>query len=146
MADNYKPGGGNKMQPYVPAGHGDKSGEYTNKSYSKYKPPLNIAGEYNYAKSRLVKRVDHIWVAKSFEEKVPTHFIANSVFKKLDNNRVISERYYNEYGDVYLDIDYTDHKNPGTHPIVPHMHRWEKSLDGKLHHGHWEKVRWKEKN
>ena len=132
MADNYKPGGGNKMQPYVPAGHGDKSGEYTNKSYSKYKPPLNIAGEYNYAKSRLVKRVDHIWVAKSFEEKVPTHFIANSVFKKLDNNRVISERYYNDIGEAYLDIDYTCHGNPKTHPEVPHIHRWYKDEKGRL--------------
>jgi len=29
---NIKVGGGNQMQPYVPAGNGDKSGEYTNKS------------------------------------------------------------------------------------------------------------------
>lgn len=34
MSENEKIGGGNKMQPYVPAGNGEKSGEYTNKTYS----------------------------------------------------------------------------------------------------------------
>ena len=34
MSDNYKPGGGNKPQPYIPAGNGEKSGEYTDKPVS----------------------------------------------------------------------------------------------------------------
>jgi len=34
MQDYYKPGGGNKPQPYIPAGNGEESGEYTFKSSS----------------------------------------------------------------------------------------------------------------
>lgn len=41
MSDNYKPGGGNKPQPYVPAGNGDKSGEYTDKPISN-KPKSSV--------------------------------------------------------------------------------------------------------
>ena len=36
MSLNEKPGGGGEMQPYVPAGNGDKSGEYTNASYESF--------------------------------------------------------------------------------------------------------------
>ena len=32
MQDNFKPGGGSKPQPYIPAGNGERSGEYTSNS------------------------------------------------------------------------------------------------------------------
>lgn len=35
---------------------------------------------------------------------------------------LISERYYNDSGYAYLDIDYNNHGNPKTHPEVPHQH------------------------
>jgi hypothetical protein len=34
----------------------------------------------------------------------------------------VPERYYNQEGMAYLDIDYTDHGNPKMHPNVPHEH------------------------
>ena len=46
----------------------------------------------------------------------------NSVTQKTINGKITSERYYDENGNAYLDIDYTDHGNPKTHPIVPHQH------------------------
>lgn len=138
--NNYKPGGGNKPQPYIPSGHGDKSGEYTNKPFSTFTPPLNTAGKFNFCSSSLVRKVTFTFSVKNFND-ISLHHLPNSVFKKVINKRVISERYYNENGDVYLDIDYTDHKNPKTHPVVPHIHRWEKGFSGKFIHGHWEKFR-----
>ena len=34
-------------------------------------------------------------------------------------------------GRAFRDIDYTDHRNPKTNPIVPHQHRfgWTKPID-----------------
>ena len=43
MSDSYKPGGGNKPQPYIPAGNGEKSGEYTDKPVSSKKPGIKTA-------------------------------------------------------------------------------------------------------
>ena len=45
---------------------------------------------------------------------------SNSVAQKKDGDKLLTERYYNEKGEPYLDIDYTDHGNPIAHPIVPH--------------------------
>ncbi len=36
MYNSMKPGGGGEMQPYVPKGNGDKSGEYTDKPYESF--------------------------------------------------------------------------------------------------------------
>jgi hypothetical protein len=55
-------------------------------------------------------------------EKIPNTSTPNSVVQKRDGDKVIAERYYNEKGEPYLDIDYTDHGNPKRHPIVPHKH------------------------
>ena len=38
------------------------------------------------------------------------------------NGQVVTERYYNDKGEAYLDIDYTDHNRPKGHPFVPHIH------------------------
>ena len=41
MSDNYKPGGGNKMQPFIPAGNGKRSGEYTDKPETTVKKEIS---------------------------------------------------------------------------------------------------------
>ncbi len=138
---NYKPGGGNKPQPYVPAGHGEESGEYCGKV--KKKAAIwnccikNKWGTYNALKSKLVKEVCHI---KSFGEgeKIPNKGTPNSVNKKVVGGYIVSERYYDENGNPYLDIDYTCHGTPKSHIHVPHIHKWVedeeisfKRLDGE---------------
>ena len=50
-----------------------------------------------------------------------------TIIKK--NGIIESERYYDEQGNPYLDIDYTNHGNSKAHPIVPHEHGWEKDSD-----------------
>lgn len=131
----HKPGGGGKPQPYIPAGNGEKSGQYAKKDeigktfdcYIK-----NSKFKCNFKKSSLVKQTTHFSVADE-RAKIPTNFVPNSVIKRIINGYVVTERYYNENGEVYLDIDYTCHGNPKTHPHVPHIHRWEKDERGKLH-------------
>lgn len=122
----FKKGGGNKPQPYVPPGHGDKSGEYTNKKI------CNVPGKYNYCNSKLVSGVNSVYVCSS--HRLPITYHPNSVLKKVIDGIIISERYFDKNGNVSLDIDYTDHGNPGTHSVVPHVHIWYRTSDGKLKH------------
>lgn len=80
--------------------------------------------EYNTAKSIDVK--DVFEVNKVSCHKVDISGVPNSVTQNYDSSGVlISERYYNEKGNAYLDIDYTDHGNPKMHPVVPHQHKIE---------------------
>lgn len=137
MNDSYKPGGGNKPQPYIPAGNGEKSGEYTDKPIYKKKLAIincnirNVRGVYNFLNSKCVNKVT--WCsAYGKGESIPSKSRPNSVIKKVVDGYVVSERYYNEKGEAYLDIDYTCHGNPTTHPEVPHMHRWNRSENGDL--------------
>lgn len=151
MKNGYKPGGGNKPQPYIPAGNGDKSGEYTNKPSNlahkthetKYYLSRNQAGKYNFRGSSLVKKVDQVY-SVSDHVSISRTGKPNSVVKKINNGYVISERYYNEKGEAYLDIDYTCHGNPKAHPEVPHIHRWYKDENGHLKRSEkWESFIWK---
>ena len=138
---NYKPGGGNKPQPYIPAGNGEKSGQYTDSHFQQSNRKLclykNRRYKCNYMNSSLVKRVSR-YATVSEHGSIPVTHRPNSVIKKLCNGYVLSERYYDRNGQVYLDIDYTDHGNPYTHPAVPHIHRWNKDKDGKIQRGKWE--------
>ena len=148
MDNNYKPGGGGKLQPYVPAGNGEKSGEYTDKKSESRKTQhsyknckiVNKRRRCNFFGSDLVKRVDYYYLYKQ-GRSIPKSFDCNSVIKREINGFIVSERYYNDKGDVYLDIDYTCHGNPKTHPIVPHIHRWVKDQNGKLQRMPWEEFR-----
>lgn len=145
-----KPGGGNKPEPYIPAGNGEKSGEYTNKevvNIDKNKPDKNCYirnrnGLFNPRKSTLVKRVDHI-ISMPWGHKIPTVFKPNSVIKKIVNGCIEQERYFDEKGETYLEIHYTNHGNPKTHPRVPHIHR-SKIINGIYQHAPWEEFRWKQ--
>ena len=137
MSDSYKPGGGNKPQPYIPAGNGEKSGEYTNKPVPAKKPKVrncyirNVRFKCNFLKSTLVKRVEDFFISYQ-GVSIPSKGKPNSVTKKIVNGYVVTERYYDQKGEAYLDIDYTDHGNPHTHPEVPHIHRWTKDDNGNL--------------
>ena len=137
--NKFKPGGGNKPQPYVPAGNGKTSGRYTNReTESKHKKkPIdcyvkNVKFKCNFKKSSLVRKVSICSVVGEGTE-IPVKYKPDSVIKRIINGYVIMERYYNQEGYAYLDIDYTCHGNPKTHPFVPHLHRWEKDEKGKLH-------------
>ena len=132
-----KPGGGKKLQPYIPAGNGDKSGEYTDKPANHKKTTIthckirNIPKKCNFKNSQLVKEVSSFYVYKE-HISIPSNGKPNSVAKKIVDGYVVSERYYNSNGEAYLDIDYTCHGNPKTHPEVPHIHRWRKDEKGRL--------------
>ena len=143
--NSNKIGGGNKPQPYIPAGNGDKSGEYTNKSSSnnidKYNCNIkNEYGKHNFLNSKLVKTVTEHFTQQE-HVAVPTKNKPNSVIKKVVTGYVVSERFFDSEGSVYLDIDYTCHGNPIRHPIVPHIHRWTKGKDGKIVRGEMEEFR-----
>ena len=75
---------------------------------------------FNTAKSSSIKKVDV--VINSSAHSVPKTYKPNSVFRNSGKNGLISERYYNSRGEPYLDIDYTNHGNTKTHPVVPHQH------------------------
>lgn len=139
--NNLKKGGGGKLQPFVPSGNGDKSGEYTSTTHNaldKYNCNIKIVpGKHNYLNSKLVGRVEEhfiSWRGKS----LPITQKPNSVVAKVVNWHVVTERYYNEKGEPYLDIDYTCHGNPHKHPIVPHIHKWIKIGEGNYKRKDWE--------
>ena len=137
MSDSYKPGGGNKPQPYIPAGNGEKSGEYTDKPSSTRKSGVkhcliqNVLGKYNFLNSKSIKKVTYC-LSSGKGASIPSKSKPNSVIKKIIDGYVTTERYYDEKGDAYLDIDYTCHGNPATHPEVPHMHHWFINNKGEL--------------
>lgn len=55
----------------------------------------------------------------------------------VKNGEVVTRRYYDENGKAVLDIDYTDHGNPGAHPKVPHRHDWYWPPSGPPPRGKW---------
>ena len=42
-----------------------------------------------------------------------------------DAGNVAARRWYDSNGNVYRDVDMTNHGNPKTHPEWPHEHIWE---------------------
>jgi len=42
----------------------------------------------------------------------------------VKDGQLVQRRYYDGEGKADMDIDYTDHGNPGQHPKVPHRHDW----------------------
>ena len=96
---------------------------------------------YNKAGSKDVGIVISINVIKKEGHiKLPMKSAPNSVAILKENEKTIQERYYNNKGEPYLDIDYTNHGNKNTHNIVPHQHKWSKNKDGKLIREKWEKI------
>lgn len=98
--------------------------------------------EYNFSESNYVKCViDTNDLDVAHHEHVPSTGKPSSVTRVYKNGKLIQERYYDENGDVYLDIDYTDHHLPEKHPVVPHRHRWEKDEEGILRRQPWEEIK-----
>ncbi len=144
MKTGYKTGAGNKPEKYILAGQGEKSGEYTK---SKTTPDntiavrqfavKNIRYRFNFCHSKLVGYVSETSICGE-SVSIPANGKPNSVVKKVIHRYVVTERYYNEKGEAYLDIDYTCHGNPKAHPKVPHIHRWFYDNNGNLVRGVWE--------
>ena len=82
--------------------------------------PVN-GKDYNTAGSSSVKNVSSKGTTSDLHS-IPQHGTPNSVSQNYKNGNLDSERYYDSNGDAYLDIDYTNHGNPKTHPHVPHEH------------------------
>lgn len=98
-------------------------------------PPRPINGEdYNAAGSSKVKAVDDVIIMQDAHD-VPASGIPDSVVQNYKGGKINSERYYDSDGNAYLDIDYTDHGNPKTHPNVPHEHDIWFDDDGGFHRG-----------
>ena len=89
---------------------------------------------YNGANSPSVGIVNSI---KEYEyddsntNSLPINGVPNSVSIIKKNGKIHQERYYDENGNPYLDIDYSDHGNPKQHPKVPHEHTWTELPNGK---------------
>ena len=89
---------------------------------------------YNKAGSsdvRIVIAEEVIEIDGDSHVRIPYNGEPNSVFVVRKNGTSFQERYYDENGLPYLDIDYSDHGNPKQHPIVPHMHLWHESSSGE---------------
>lgn len=101
----------------------------------------NNAPPYNKDKSNDVGKVESVNIFKLDEHgSAPTKWEPNSVTKVYRNGKLEQERYYDENGDVYLDIDYSNHGNPKKHPEVPHQHHWKRDKKGNLIREPWEKI------
>lgn len=85
---------------------------------------------FNNAASKSVKTVDYTFQVYNVRS-MPEHGDANSVVQNYRNGSLSTERYFDEKGTPYLDIDYSNHGNPKTHPIVPHEHDIE-IVDGHI--------------
>lgn len=95
----------------------------------------------NPAGSKDVRIVDEVNVVdKGSHPKVPTKGKPNSVTKIIRNGKNDQKRHCDENGDVYLDIDYSDHGNSQGHPIVPHQHSWIKDDNEELQRKRYEKI------
>ena len=77
--------------------------------------------DYNTAGSSSVGQVDSVQTVSEVR-RMPMSSSPNSVIRNYRNGSLYIERYYGSDGKPYLDIDYSDHGNPNTHPDVPHQH------------------------
>ena len=71
---------------------------------------------------RLIFRIQANPFAEDFPHSLPMTSIPNSTIEQTDDQgKVIRIRHYDENGNAYKDVDYTDHGRPDTHK-VPHTH------------------------
>ena len=96
--------------------------------------------DYNRACSNTIQNVESVYISIDAHE-VAQHSTPNSVTQNFRNGILSTERYYDNKGNAYLDIDYTNHGNSKTHPNVPHEHDIWFDNDGKLHRGKDIKIR-----
>ena len=91
--------------------------------------PVN-GQDYNSAGSSNVGRVDTVTTLSNVHS-IPTTGTPNSVTKNYKDGKLNMERYYDNNGEPYLDIDYSNHGNAKMHPYVPHEHKIA-FKDGKI--------------
>lgn len=94
---------------------------------------------FNTAGSSSIGQVDSKNVVND-HHSIPMSGEPNSVTQSYVDGKLTQERYYDSDGNAYLDIDYSDHGNPKTHPMVPHQHHitWQ---NGKPRRGKDEEVK-----
>ena len=95
---------------------------------------LTNGKDFNSAGSGSVGVVDSK-ITTADAHNIPMTGNPNSVSQNYKDGNLDSERYYDESGHAYLDIDYTNHGNPKTHPHVPHEHSISFDEDGNPHRG-----------
>ena len=88
--------------------------------------------DFNNAGSKSVGKVNTITTTNDLHT-IPAHSTPYSVSKNYKDGKLESERYYDQNGDAYLDIDYTNHGNSKTHPHVPHEHSIHFDQNGNLY-------------
>lgn len=99
-----------------------------------YNPKPVNGVDYNTAGSSSVGQVDSVEIIIGAHE-MSTTGTPNSVGRNYKNGKLNSERYYGPDGKGYLDLDYTNHGNSKTHPIVPHEHDIWFDINGGFHRG-----------
>ena len=104
---------------------GDKAGRNSS--------PMNGL-DYNTAHSNSVRKVEFVTETHNTHSISP-YGVPNSVTRSYKGGRLTSERYYDSEGQAYLDIDYSNHGNARTHPIVPHEHDITFDDSGNMHRG-----------
>ncbi len=55
---------------------------------------------------------------------LPSEAAPNSVTDLFIGKKLEQRRFYGRTGKPRLDIDFSDHKRPDKHPVVPHAHSW----------------------
>lgn len=86
---------------------------------------------FNECNSKSVKSVE-FYTRSNNIHNIPMSYAPNSVFIRCKEGKCYSERCYDNDGNAYLDIDYSDHGNPKMHPIIPHEHKIS-FIDGKFY-------------
>lgn len=99
-------------------GHTKGAERHTTENDKKTSKPFQA---YNLSNSKSVKRVDNVIVSNNLHN-IPEYSSPNSVHISNRNGTLRSERYFDENGNPYLDIDYTNHGNAKMHLVVPHEH------------------------
>lgn len=92
------------------------------------KPPIK---SFNVAGSKKVRDVKDVIIWKSHSPP-PKKATPNSVYQCFKEGNLTSERYYDQNGLPYLDVDYTNHGNSKLHPYVPHQHDMITDSNGQL--------------
>ena len=77
----------------------------------------------NYSKKVDRLAIDSIYLKNNiYPHKLPINSIPNSTIEQRDEKgQIVRIRHYDEYGNAYKDVDYTDHGRPDIHK-VPHTH------------------------
>ena len=80
-------------------------------------------GKWKTNSSSLSKNISGLFAKNhSHPHSLPMTSVPNSTIEQTDDQgKIIRIRHYDENGNAYKDVDYTDHGRPDTHK-VPHTH------------------------